>query len=117
MITRELLDTDEWYVSINWLGLGAVYATSRKTGTIIKATTNEKLYLMQTMETLQRVGVPMTGDQRVLASLFADFAQAVHHRPKPNTFHGGAYYGLFFETFTPEFAAQRYLTSPKQQLK
>lgn len=114
MITRELLDTDDWYISINWLGMGAVYATSPKTGVTVKATRDEKGYLMRMMETLQRAGVPMNGEQPVLAAIFADFAQAIHHRPKPNTLVGGAYYGMFFEVFTPELAAQRYLGNPKQ---
>jgi hypothetical protein len=67
---------------------------------------------MRMMETLLRAGVPMTGKQPVLAAIFADFAQAIHHRPQPAS---GAYYGVFFETFPPDFAAQRYLTNPKSQ--
>jgi hypothetical protein len=107
MITRELLDNDDWYVSINWLGLGAICITSKLRGVTVKATSGEKSYLMRMMEELQRAGIPLGGDQPVLAQVFDDFAEAVLSARAMGG--SSARHAVFFQSLSPEESAKQYL--------
>jgi len=94
-------------VSVNLLGIGAVRATNRE-GVTVKATTNEKLYLMCVLEMLQNWGVAINSRSPLVAMVTSDFANAIHHRPQPSIFSGGFVYGVFFSTFSSKETARRY---------
>src|SRR4051812_46149671 len=115
MLSRVLLDSEDWLVSVGLLGVGAVRATNRA-GTTVKATIAEKLYLMRVLETFQKLGLAISPSSPLVAAVLSDFATAIHHRPKPGLFGGGAVYRVFFSAFEPAGTAQRFIEKLHQRL-
>ena len=77
MLARTLVDTDEWLVTVNFLGIGAVRATNRE-GKTVKATVNEKLYLMRILEAFQKWGIQIGPSSPLVSAVVRDFAEAIH---------------------------------------
>jgi hypothetical protein len=70
---------------------------------------------MQVLESLATLGVPIKHNVPVVEIVVADFAEALHNRPKEaGLFGGGVKYSMFFRTFSPEAAAQSYLAKHVQ---
>lgn len=113
MLARTLVDTDEWLVTVNLLSIGAIRATNRE-GKTVKATVNEKLYLMRVLEAFQKWGIKIGASSPLRSAVVGDFAKAIHSRPKPGFYGGGAAHGRFFSTFDSEETARRYFLKFQQ---
>ena len=108
MLSRTIMDTGQWRITIGALGLGAVRATNQA-GERVTATPDEKHYFLQVLRTLRGAGVPIVAHSPVAFAVTTDFAKAIHQRFRRATTGGGFAYALFFSTFTAGETARNYI--------
>jgi hypothetical protein len=108
MLSRVILSTEHWRVSVGMLGLGSVQAINAA-GESATATTSEKAYFLQVLYALRSAGVPITTESPVAIAVVTDFAKAIHQRFRRTTSSGGFAYAVFFSTYSPQETARRYI--------
>ena len=108
MLTRVILKTDQWRVSVGLLGWGAVRALNAA-GESVDATAVEKTYFLEVLRALRQAGIRITTQSPVAVSIVTDFAKAIHQRSRRTTTAGGFAYTAFFSTYSPEETARRYI--------
>jgi hypothetical protein len=108
MFARVLLDHDEWRVAADWFGRGALRAVNRD-NLIVRATTDEKQYVMQVLEAFSKAGVTTASNSPALIAALTDFAKAIHQRYRRTTTGGGFAYTVFFNTYPAAETARNYL--------
>jgi|GEM_PF-2470630 len=108
MLSRVILKTDQWRVSVGLLGWGTVRAANAA-GETVSATAVEKTYFLQVLRALRQAGVAVTTQSPVAVAIITDFAKAIHQRFRREASTGGFAYTLFFSTYSPEESVRRYI--------
>lgn len=108
MLTRVILKTDQWRVSVGLWGWGVVQAVNAA-GESVSATATEKAYFRKVMHALRRAGKTATAQSPAVVAATIDFAKAIHQRSRRSTTGGGFAYAVFFSTYPPEETARRYI--------
>lgn len=108
MFARVLLNHDEWRVTVDWFGRGALRAVNRD-NLSVKATDSEKHYLLQVLEAFHKAGVTAASDSPALIAALTDFAKAIHQRFRRTVTGGGFAYTVYFNTYPATETARNYL--------
>ncbi len=108
MFARILLDHDEWWVTADWFGRGALRAMNRDMLSA-KATDGEKQYLIQVLQAFNKAGVTTASNSPAMRAALTDFAKAIHQRHRRTTAGGGFAYRMFFNTYPAAETARNYL--------
>ncbi|MER8780348.1 hypothetical protein NKH93_06700 [Mesorhizobium sp. M0954] len=98
MLDRVLLDDEHFRVSMGLLGAVTVLVKHRSLSR--KAPSEYATHLKQTIDELQRRGVPIRPDSPILMELLTDFAEALFAP------HGGGYWSTAFGKLPADRAAE-----------
>ena len=101
MLTRILLDNEDWLLTTSLLGKIKVHLKNR--ALTRTARRDEREYLMQVCEALSAAGVPIEPTSEILMEFFEEFAAAVFSR-------GGPRWQAFFVMHTPQETARLILS-------
>jgi hypothetical protein len=108
MLTRVILQTEQWRVSVAFLGWGVIQAVNAA-GERASATAVEKAYFLKVLHALRQAGMPIARQSPVAVAAVTDFAKAIHQRSRRTGSTGGFAYAVFFSTYPPEEVARRYI--------
>lgn len=99
MFGRILLDNADWLITAGLLG--GIKITLKNRGLTRRANRGERRYLMEVLESLRAVGVPIERGSEPIEVVLDDFASAV--------FGGDARWSAFFTIVPPEEKARNYI--------
>lgn len=108
MLSRVIVKTQQWRVSVDALGMGAIRATNQA-GEQVKATAVEKQYFMEVLAALRKASIAIDSQSPVAIAVATDFAKAIHQRFRRSAATGGFAYAVFFSTFSAEQTARNYI--------
>jgi hypothetical protein len=77
MLSRVLYAGEDWVMTADWLGLGALYVVNGATKTVTRAHPAQKRFVLGVAEALQAAGVPVHPDNSTARSFLRSIAEDI----------------------------------------